>query len=50
MIRTKYELKNKKNKDFVRDEEALEYSNEKDDYFCHITVFWKIWNRVLRIF
>ena len=50
LIRTKYELKNKENKDFVSDEEALEYANEKHAYFCHISAFEKYETGIYELF
>ena len=50
LIRIKYELKNKENKDFISDEEALEYANEKGAYFCHIAVFEKYETGIYELF
>ena len=50
LIRIRYELKNKENKDFVSDEEALEFANEKNAYFCHISVFEKYETGIYELF
>ena len=50
LIRIRYELKNKENKDFVSDEEALEFANEKNAYFCHISAFEKYETGIYELF
>ena len=50
LIRTKYELENKRKKDFVSDEEAIKFADENNAYFFHISSFEKNGTGIYELF